>query len=62
MVQSRYQVETDGLTCRSRFSRRYAVVDTRTMVQVGLEAKPAAVLETNDPRRARAYADELNGA
>ena len=53
----RYQVETDGLTYRPRFSRRYAVVDTK---RFGEDGKPLAVLQTDDPRRASDYAYELN--
>lgn len=53
----RYQVETDGLTFRSRFSRRYAVIDVKSL---GIDGKPVAVLQTDDPERANSYADELN--
>lgn len=60
-MMNRYQVDTDGLTLRPRFSRRYAVVDIEQLIQLGLDARPKAVLETDDPIRARAYADELNG-
>ena len=54
---TRFQVEIDGLTLRPRFSRRYAVVDIRTMDATG---RPAAVLQTNDKRRAAEFAEELN--
>jgi hypothetical protein len=53
----RYQIETDGLTYRPRFSRRFAVVDTHRMDGNG---KPMAILETDDSRRAQDYADEVN--
>jgi hypothetical protein len=49
----RYEVETDGLTLRPRFSRRYAVVDTS-------KVERPAVLETDNPQRARDFAYELN--
>ena len=49
----RYEVETDGLTMRPRFSRRYAVVDT-------IKCGRPAMLETDDPHRAREFAYELN--
>ena len=57
MTEDRYAVEMDGLTYRPRFSRRYAVVDT---LRLGPDGKPPAVLETDDPRRARDYCAELN--
>jgi hypothetical protein len=53
----RYQVETDGLTTRPRFDRRYAVVDT---AKFDSDGKPAWVLQTDDARRASDYAYELN--
>lgn len=53
----RFQVVTDGLTCRPRFSRRYAVIDTKRLQSDG---KPMAVLETDDPRRAHSFCDECN--
>lgn len=58
-MTDRFQIEVDGLTLRPRFSRRYAVVDT---LRKGSDGKPTAVLETNDPRRARDYADECNSS
>lgn len=53
----RYEIETDGLTTRPRFSRRYAVVDTKRHDPTG---RPMAVLETDDARRAQDFAYELN--
>jgi hypothetical protein len=49
----RYEVETDGLIMRPRFSRRYAVVDTAKIDR-------PAMLETDDARRASDFAYELN--
>lgn len=57
MTDQRFQIETDGLTMRPRFSRRYAVVDTE---RLNADGKPMAVLETNDQNRARDYAYECN--
>lgn len=53
----RYQVERDGLTCRPRFSRRFAVVDT---ARRGADDKFVPVLQTDDVLRANSFADELN--
>ena len=57
MKPMRFHVEADGLTCRPRFDRRYAVVDSFSM---GWDGKPVPVLQTDDPRRAIEYADECN--
>lgn len=53
----RYQVATDGLTTKPRFSRRYAVVDT---TRLGTDGEYLAILETDDGRRAADYAHECN--
>lgn len=53
----RYEVQTDGLTTKPRFARRYAVVDT---TRRDADGGYHAVLETDDPRRAADYAHECN--
>lgn len=55
--QQRFQLVRDGLTTRPRFSRRWAVIDTKRLGQDGL---PIAVIETDDVRRALSFAGELN--
>lgn len=55
---TRYQVKVDGADgYRPRFSREFAVVDTKRTDRNGL---PLPVLETNDLARAGDFATELN--
>jgi hypothetical protein len=64
--RDRYTIFSDGLTLRPRFSRRYAVVAERDLKfleeTTGVDYESLAALQTDCPKRAREYCDELNAA
>lgn len=65
--RNQYIVWTDGLTYRPRLDRRYAVIrEDRVKFLEDADGRKYAGelcdLQTDDARRAREYADELNAA